>query len=254
MQWLIIQWSTLLSLHVSPGWRPQSAMLLLLGNLTLLANGTEVVNEPRSPAYAWANAPLLAITVFINLWAAVVIRGKERNSLHAVIVCDCFINILIMASHVLAQSPWYKLGSAEACTGFVFYSLFFMTWNRLIPVGIAIFRYLMVCHAVRCHNFGGERRIWQVLNSFILGLCLTGGAVTTITRSSSFGYLRCIGREEAFQRPQLTDFYTPLQAGGIEFSGPLWTPIRLFYNTTLHVFAFLVPLLYGAVHTGEVAL
>ena len=222
-------------------------MLLLLGNLTLLANGTEVVNEPRSPAYAWANAPLLAITAFINLWAAVVIRGKERNSLHAAMVCDCFVNILSMAIHVLAQSPWYKLGSTEACTGFVFYLMFMLTWNRLIPVVIAIFRYLMVCHAVRCHNFGGERRVWQVLNSFILGLCLTGGVIVSITRSSSFGYLRCIGREETFRRPPLTHFYQPLQPGGVEFSGPFWTPTRLFVNTTFLAFVFLVPLLYGAV-------
>ena len=136
---------------------------------------------------------------------------------------------------------------SSVCTPYLFYWVFLLTWNRLIPVGIAIFRYLMVCHAVVCHNFGGERRIWRVLNSFILGFCLFGGAIASATRTSSFSYLRCTNREEIFRRTQLTDFYEPLEVGGIEFSGPIWSPNRLFHNTTLHVFAFLVPLLYGAV-------
>ena len=69
-------------------------MSLLLGNLTLLANGTEVVNEPLPLAYSYVNTPLLALTATINIWAVTVIRGKERNSLHTAIVYDCFANIL----------------------------------------------------------------------------------------------------------------------------------------------------------------
>ena len=189
---------------------------------------------------------MLALTAFINICAALVIRGKERTSLHAAMVCDCFVNILIMATHVLAQSPWFRLGSAEACNVFTFYCIFLLTWNRLIPVAIATYRYLMVCHAIRCHNFGGEGKIWRVLNSLILGFCLARASVVSATSSTSLSYLRCINREETFRRTQLTDFYEPLEDGGVQFSGPLLGPLRLFHNIAVNMFAFLVPLLYGA--------
>ena len=32
-------------------------------------------------------------------------------------------------------------------------------WNRLVPVAIAGFRYVMVCHAVFVHNHGGEKAV-----------------------------------------------------------------------------------------------
>ena len=204
------------------------------------------MNEPRPSAYAWANAPLMAATAVINTWAAVIIRGKERTSLHAAIVCDCFANILTMAIHVLMQSPWYKLGSPQLCTGFLFYNMFLITWNRLLPVGIAAFRYMMVCHAVFCHNQGGERRVWRLLSGLMLGLCLASGAIAALTKTSSESYLRCISREEMFRRANLEDFYEPLEVSGRQFSGPLWSPHRLFFNTLIYLY-FLVPLLYGAV-------
>ena len=72
-------------------------MSLLLGNLILLSNGTEVVNEPLPSAYSWVDISLLVLTAIINIWAATIFRGKERTSLHTAIVCDCFANILNMA-------------------------------------------------------------------------------------------------------------------------------------------------------------
>ena len=81
-------------------------MPLLLGNLTLLANGTEVVNEPLPSGYSWAVIPLLALTATINIWAIAIFRAKERTSLHTAIVYDCFANILIMVILAIFQSPW----------------------------------------------------------------------------------------------------------------------------------------------------
>ena len=220
---------------------------LLFGNLTLLANGTQVVNEPPPLAYSYVNTPLLALTATINIWAVTVIRGKERTSLHTAIVYDCFANILSMAILSFLQSPWYRLGSPILCTLQLFLTNFFFNWNKLFPVGIAAFRYLMVFHAVFCHKQGGERKIWRILNGLILGLCLANAVITSIVRTSSKGYLRCIDREEMFRRADLEDFFQPLEASGLEFSGPLWSPHRLLLNATWFLFAFLVPIMYGAV-------
>ena len=225
----------------------QPKMSLLLGNITLLSNGTEVVNEPRPLAFSWVNAPLLALTAIINFWAATVIRRNERTSLNKAIVYDCFANILSMAILAFLQSPWYRLGSPILCTLQLFLTLFLFNWNKLIPVGMAAFRYLMVCHAVFCHNQGGERKIWRILSCLILGFCLTTAAIGSAAGTSFIGYLRCINREEMFRRSNLEDFYQPLEASGLQFSGPLWSPHRLLLNASLFLFAFLIPLLYGAV-------
>ena len=38
----------------------------------------------------------------------------------------------------------------------------FTAWNRLVPLAIAAFRYVMVCHAVAVHNHGGEKQVIDI--------------------------------------------------------------------------------------------
>ena len=57
------------------------------------------------------------------------------------------------------QSPWSMMGSPIPCL-FNLIALHLLTaWNRLVPVAIAAFRYIMVCHAVFVHNHGGEKKV-----------------------------------------------------------------------------------------------
>ena len=222
-------------------------MSLIFGNLTLLTNGTTFVNEPRPVGHSMANLAILVTAVVINIWATAIIRGKERTSLHFVIVCDCLSNILNVAIFAFLKSPWYRLGNSKLCTGFNFISIVFFTWARVSPLVIATFRYMMVCHAVFWHNHGGERKIWQLLNSFIFFTFLASGIIACVTRSSSKTYLRCINQEETFRRDNLQDFYYPLKARGLAFSGSLWSLHRFFYNLILHFFSLLVAVFYGAI-------
>ena len=122
-----------------------------------------------------------------------------------------------------------------------------IAWNRVSPFAIAIFRYMMVCHAIFWHNHGGERKLWQLLNSFLFSICLVSGIIACVTRSASKTYLRCMNREETFRRDNLQDFYQPLNTGGLEFSGSLWSLHRFFYNIILHFFALLVAVFYAAI-------
>ena len=49
-------------------------------------------------------------------------------------------------------------------------------------------------------------------------------------------------------RFNLENFFADLGPRGVEFSGPIWMPARLFINLTNWAFAFLVPFLYGAIY------
>ena len=49
-------------------------------------------------------------------------------------------------------------------------------------------------------------------------------------------------------RFNLTDFFAPLGPRGVEFSGPIWSPARLFINLANWSFVFVVPILYAAIY------
>ena len=118
------------------------------------------------------------------------------------IICDCAANVLMMGLGTFVQSQWFLLDSAALCSVIVFLLNVLSTWNRLVNLAIALFRYVMVCHAVTCQNLG-ERLVWLVLVSGLVLTCLAEGLVTVVTSlmptSYSHAFLRCTGRQELFR-------------------------------------------------------
>ena len=49
-------------------------------------------------------------------------------------------------------------------------------------------------------------------------------------------------------RFNLRNFFSPLGPRGVEFSGPIWSPARLFVNLANWAFVAAVPALYGAIY------
>ena len=72
-------------------------------------------------------------------------------------------------------------------------------FNRLVPVGIVLFRYIMVCHAVATVNFGGEKPLWKTVKWFVQGLSLTQGALMLFVLDDSLAFQQCMGKEEVFR-------------------------------------------------------
>ena len=135
------------------------SLVMAISNLSLQALDTQAVNEPRPMDYTWANMPLLAITIASNVWAAAVIRGKEQTGINSAIIFDCGVNILSMFIHTISQSPWLVPGQDVAlCSAYRLLLGCVNVWNRMLPVGIALFRYFVVCHAVACHNIAHNGR------------------------------------------------------------------------------------------------
>ena len=120
------------------------------------------VNVAKARGYLFANIPISLVTFAINLWAAISILRKERTGIHCLIVCDCVLNVVSSLHTSFLQSPWSLLGSSIPCL-FSLIALNLLTaWNRLVPVAIAAFRYIMVCHAVFVQKHGGGKKVgWQ---------------------------------------------------------------------------------------------
>ena len=100
-------------------------------------------------------------------------------------------------------SPFSVHGSdlfARILCGFrSFLASILFSFNRLVPVGIVVFRYIMVCHAVSTVNFGGEKPLWKTVKWFILGISLIQGILMASVVEESLGFQKCIGKEENFQ-------------------------------------------------------
>ena len=70
-------------------------------------------------------------------------------------------------------------------------------------VGIAVYRYLLVCQAVCVHNLG-EGRVWRVVSTSVLLLSLLSGALSVHSWADSYMFLLCSGREEHFRSDDYT--------------------------------------------------
>ena len=132
------------------------------------------VNAGYLESYLFVGISVTVVTFLVNLWAGLSILKKEKNRIHNLIALDCLVNVISsLHNSLLAQSPWSQLISPTSClinTSFIYMLVF---WNRLVPVAIAAFRYILVCHSAFVHNHGGEKMVGQYPFSINLFLFLS---------------------------------------------------------------------------------
>ena len=72
-----------------------------------------------------------------------------------------------------------------------------------MPIGVALFRYLMICHAVLCQNLGGDKYVLKFIKIGLVFFSMSSGIVGVLGSvgvfSDSFEFLRCLGRQEDFR-------------------------------------------------------
>ena len=148
--------------------------------------------------------PLFFLTFALNTWAVAVIMRKEKNGMNKMIIWDCIVKIFCFAIILLVYASSFSVlgGSRIAkilCFLRAFLGNFLLTFNRLVPVGIVLFRYIMVCHAVPVVNFGGEKPLWMTIQLAVLGLSLLPSVLVAFVLDDSLGFHKCIGQEEGFR-------------------------------------------------------
>ena len=128
------------------------------------------------------------------------------------------------------HSPWGMMSSSSLCLLNTFAVVLLTAWNRLVPLAIAAFRYIMVCRAVFVHNLGGEKqvvytkslgkevpefgisfalkgqfhesfglKVWKVLMATLSLVSVSLCVLIILNAELSHFYLACIGREELFR-------------------------------------------------------
>ena len=165
-------------------------------NLELL--DMELVNKDPEKFYIWAHATTSTIAIPVNLYAAACIRRKEKTKMSCLIIISCLANILTMSLATFQFFPWFTPNSWPVCLTHSSLMMTLMTWNRLVPIAIVVFRYVMVCHAITCHNNGGESGVWRAVMAALVGVTLASAGMPFLVTENSRTFQECIGSEERF--------------------------------------------------------
>ena len=104
-----------------------------------------VVNEPRDEIYLWASLIIFAVTLVVNIAAVIVIGRKEKTGINRLIVLDSFANMLTALVQMFNLMALTTSSSNDIfCIVDMAMLIILATWNRLVPVVVALYRYLMV--------------------------------------------------------------------------------------------------------------
>merc|ERR1712223_1494386 len=105
--------------------------------------------------YFYGSVCVAGASALVNATAVIVIKKKEQSGLNRLIVVDCYANIVTALVQLLAHLPSSSSRLPPVCLVILVLRCVLMYWNRLTPLVIAFFRYIMVCHPIFCQNHGG---------------------------------------------------------------------------------------------------
>ena len=104
-----------------------------------------VVNGTRDEVYLWASLFIFALTLVVNTASVIVIGRKEKTGINRLIVLDSFANVLTALVQMFNMMALTTSSSNDIVCIFNMAMLTILgTWNRLVPVVIALYRYLLV--------------------------------------------------------------------------------------------------------------
>ena len=124
--------------------------------------------------------------------------------MNQLIIWDCIGKIFVFALVLLVYGTEFSiLGGGKVglvlCALRAFLGTALLGFNRLVPVGIVVFRYIMVCHAVMTANCGGEKRVWRIIQRAIFLLSFLPSLLVVRVLEDSLGFHKCVGQEESFR-------------------------------------------------------
>ena len=165
-------------------------------SLCLFMDQTEVINQPFD--HIWLTFTICVLIIMVNIWAMKVLNTKEDTCITKLVKWDCVSNILISVEvFLITLDGWFPLNMSAICAGRNVTFMFLNTFQRLVPVAIVTFRYIMVCHPIFFINCGKEK-VWKWILGSVIVPWLAIWIYNMNTSSIAFRFLRCMGREEDF--------------------------------------------------------
>ena len=205
---------------------------------------TDPVNQGLSAEFMAASSAVYLTTAVLNLLLVLLLARLDRTAVNLLMLMDCLTGCLHSGLAIVQHSTVFRgLDWPAYCAIHNTLMDFFILVNRSVPVAIAVYRYLLVCHGPRLR--GREAGLGRLVSAAALLAPAALALASLLFLSVTNVYLLCLGREEAFQH-DLTDLLA-VQESGLEFRLPLLHPFRVAVNTIMLAFLALVPALYYSI-------
>ena len=100
-----------------------------------------IVNEKFSYSFLGILIPICLLTLYLNLYMLTVLWKKDKTIVNQLMMAELIINILFSLLGTFQQSSFYRgLDCKIYCYIHLVCKYIFLTFNRLVPVAIAIYR------------------------------------------------------------------------------------------------------------------
>ena len=101
----------------------------------------EMVNEKFSYSFLGILIPICLLTLYLNLYMLAVLWKKDKTIVNQLMIAELIINILFSLLGTFQQSSFYRgLDCKPYCYLHLVCKYLFLTFNRLVPVAIALYR------------------------------------------------------------------------------------------------------------------
>ena len=156
-----------------------SALLTGLGPLLPLT--TKPVNSPLPPSFLWCAGPVYTLTAGLNLVMGMVLARQDRTPVNLLMLADCLTGCLHSVLALFGQSPAFT-GLAWPAYCYAHFLLLgtAILLNRLVPVAIAVHRYLLVCHGPRLRGRQPRLGVVITLVALLLPAALRDRTATSV--------------------------------------------------------------------------
>ena len=124
--------------------------------------------------------------------------------------------------------------------------LFFFILNRVVPLTIATYRYILVCQYQRF----GKPKLGKIL-VFATGLVpILVTVFSVVYRENFWSYTYCLGREETFSNylEEEEEVVASWWYTGRYIDLPIYHPVRLLYFLVALPYFLMTPMVYGAIY------
>ena len=163
---------------------------------------------------------------------------KEQNLtwINLVIGVDCLLG-LCMIPIILSTAGVYPL----PCSFITSYAFFASLLNRLLPVGIVIYRYIYVCKSSWIPTACKRRNLEVALSTSILTITLGLTFGSWVYQNKYTKFLNCMGKQNIL-------FQSEQKITGLAFNLPIYHPFHALTIIAFFLFSVLVPVGYFLIY------
>ena len=188
--------------------------------------------------------------IFVNASIMSWLVNKTRTLVDKLILVDCAANIGGLVSFLINYGQFSS--AVPFCVFKQIFGFIFKILNRVIPITIATYRYLLVCQNQKTERFG-KAKLGKILFSATILVPILVTAIIVVYRENILFFTICIGREEIFilhEQEQDIDHSQRTEgwSTGRFINQPIYNPVRLLLILLAITYFLMTPMVYCAIY------